>query len=143
MRWKRDLLGITDDEPVARRLRTGLAVPQLTPRHAHDLLTAFRMDVTKLRYQDWDDADRLLPLFGDAGRPLRARRAWREPRSTWPANDALCAALQINNHLQDCGNDFRDLDRVYIPLDALAAAGAEVDDLGAGRSLARAAALPA
>ena len=23
--------------------------------------------------------DRLLPLFGDAGRPLRARRAWREP----------------------------------------------------------------
>ena len=24
-------------------------------------------------------ADRLLPLFGDAGRPLRARRAWREP----------------------------------------------------------------
>ena len=47
-----------------------------------------------------------------------------ESRATWAANDALCAALQINNHLQDCGKDFRDLNRVYIPLDAFAAAGA-------------------
>ena len=57
-----------------------------------------------------------------------------EPRSTWPANDALCAALQINNHLQDCGDDYCDLDRVYVPLDALAAAGARVEELGAARS---------
>ena len=55
-----------------------------------------------------------------------------ESRATWPANDALCAALQIINHLQDCGKDYRDLDRVYIPLDALAAAGASVEALGAG-----------
>ena len=58
-----------------------------------------------------------------------------EPRSTWSANDALCAALQINNHLQDCGADFRNLDRVYVPLDALAAAGARVEELAAPRSL--------
>ncbi len=57
-----------------------------------------------------------------------------EPRSTWPANDALCAALQINNHLQDCHEDFCNLDRVYVPLDALAAAGARVEELGATRS---------
>ena len=57
-----------------------------------------------------------------------------EPRSTWPANDALCAALQINNHIQDCRADYRDLDRVYVPLDALAAAGAKVEDLGAPKS---------
>ena len=44
-----------------------------------------------------------------------------EPRSTWPANDALCAALQIINHLQDCAADYRDLDRVYLPLDLLGA----------------------
>ena len=51
-----------------------------------------------------------------------------ESRATWPANDALCAALQIINHLQDCGRIIRDLDRVYVPLDALAAAGASVED---------------
>jgi phytoene/squalene synthetase len=54
-----------------------------------------------------------------------------ENPAIWPANDALCAALQIINHLQDCGKDYRDLDRVYIPLDALEAAGAKVEDLGA------------
>ena len=54
-----------------------------------------------------------------------------EDRATWPANDTLCAALQINNHLQDCRKDYRDLNRVYVPLDALAAAGAAVEDLGA------------
>ena len=67
-------------------------------------------------------ADGLLPLFGGAGRPLRARPAWRVP-ALWPLNDALCAALQVINHLQDCAKDYRELDRVYIPLDALRAAG--------------------
>jgi hydroxysqualene synthase len=57
-----------------------------------------------------------------------------ESRATWPANDALCAALQIINHLQDCAKDHRDLDRVYIPLDAFAESGATVDELGAARA---------
>jgi phytoene/squalene synthetase len=52
-----------------------------------------------------------------------------ESRSTWPANDALCAALQIINHLQDCQADSRNLDRVYIPLDLLAAHGTGVEAL--------------
>jgi phytoene/squalene synthetase len=57
-----------------------------------------------------------------------------ESRATWAANDALCAALQVNNHLQDCGKDFRDLNRIYIPLDAFAAAGAAPEQLGATRA---------
>jgi phytoene/squalene synthetase len=54
-----------------------------------------------------------------------------EDQSTWPGNDALCAALQVINHLQDCGKDYRDLNRVYVPEDALAQAGVPVDALGA------------
>src|SRR5262249_855852 len=54
-----------------------------------------------------------------------------EDRATWPASDAICAALQIINHIQDCQNDFRNLDRVYVPQDAMAAAGTSVADLGA------------
>ena len=53
-----------------------------------------------------------------------------ESASTWVASDALCAALQINNHLQDCGKDYRNLNRVYLPRDALAASGASVESLG-------------
>ena len=48
----------------------------------------------------------------------------------WPANDALCAALQVINHLQDCGKDYRELNRVYLPEDALAEAGIGVEALG-------------
>src|ERR1022692_1295275 len=54
-----------------------------------------------------------------------------ESRATWPASDAICAALQIINHIQDCQKDFRNLDRVYVPLDALAAAGTSVAALDA------------
>jgi phytoene/squalene synthetase len=57
-----------------------------------------------------------------------------ESTSTWAASDALCAGLQINNHLQDCAKDYHDLNRVYLPRDALAAAGSSVEQLGAERS---------
>src|SRR5260370_33693195 len=57
-----------------------------------------------------------------------------EADSIWPANDALCVALQINNHIQDCHADYTALDRVYLPLDALQDAGARVEELRAPRS---------
>jgi len=112
------------------RLRAALAARSLPPRHAQDLLVAFRMDVTKLRYRDWDD---LIHYCSYSAMPVGrfVLDVHGESRATWPANDALCAALQINNHLQDCGKDFRDLNRVYIPLDAFAAAGATPEQLGA------------
>jgi phytoene/squalene synthetase len=43
-----------------------------------------------------------------------------ETRDGWPASDALCNALQVLNHLQDCQDDYRNLDRVYLPLDWMA-----------------------
>jgi farnesyl-diphosphate farnesyltransferase len=46
-----------------------------------------------------------------------------ESRDTWPPSDALCAVLQVLNHLQDCAADFAMLDRSYLPEDLLAAEG--------------------
>jgi phytoene/squalene synthetase len=40
-------------------------------------------------------------------------------------------ALQVINHLQDCQDDYRSLDRVYLPLDWMDDAGAAVEDLDA------------
>lgn len=128
-----DLTGTRGSNPVAVRLRTVLAERSLSPRHAQDLLTAFRLDATKLRYENWDDligycAYSAMPV----GRYLLDVHG--ESRSTWPASDAICAALQINNHLQDCANDYRNLNRVYVPLDALFAAGTNVEALGAAKA---------
>jgi hydroxysqualene synthase len=132
-RLEKNLLGEGDENRVAVTLRAVLAERSLSPRHAQDLLTAFRLDVTKLRYKDWDD---LISYCACSAMPVGrfVLDVHGESRATWAANDALCAALQINNHLQDAGKDFRDLNRVYIPLDAFAAAGARPEDLGADRS---------
>lgn len=122
------------DEAPARRLREALAEHGLDAQHARDLLRAFRRDVTQLRYRDWDD---LIDYCRYSAMPVGrfVLDVHGEDRArTWDLNDALCAALQINNHLQDCGKDYRNLDRVYLPLDALAAHGAEVAMLSGARS---------
>jgi squalene synthase HpnC len=114
--------------PEAATLRKVLIEHGLTDRHALDLLEAFRRDVTKLRYTDWDD---LLDYCRYSAMPVGrfVLDVHGESRETWPANDALCAALQIINHLQDCAKDYRDLNRVYIPQEALAGAGLTVASL--------------
>jgi phytoene/squalene synthetase len=87
------------------------------------------MDVTKLRYRDWDD---LMGYCSYSAMPVGrfVLDVHGEDRATWPANDALCAALQVINHLQDCKKDYLALNRVYVPQDALAAAGARTENLG-------------
>jgi squalene synthase HpnC len=123
-----ELLGRGDSQPEAVSLRRALAQRSMPPRHALDVLIAFRMDVTKLRYENWDEVIHYCRYSAmPVGRFMLDVHG--ESLSTWAASDALCAGLQINNHLQDCGKDYRDLNRVYLPRDALAAVGASVEEL--------------
>ena len=130
-RMEADLIG--DDRPDANpqsaALRRALAERGLSPDHAQDLLRAFRLDASKRRYKDWAD---LMSYCALSAMPVGrfVLDVHGESRSTWPASDAICAALQINNHLQDCGLDYRNLDRVYLPLDDLAKYGLGVEALG-------------
>jgi len=132
-RLEAGLRGDNADDAVAVRLRAALAERGLSPRHAQDLIAAFKLDVTKLRYRDWDD---LMSYCSLSAMPVGrfVCDVHGERRAVWAANDALCAALQIINHLQDCQSDYRNLDRVYIPQDALYASGASVEALGAARA---------
>jgi squalene synthase HpnC len=122
------LAGEAAGEPTALALREALRAGALSPEHALDLLIAFRQDATQTRYATWDD---LMEYCRYSAAPVgrMVLDIHGEPRSAWPASDALCAALQVINHLQDCGKDRRELDRVYLPLSDLAAAGASVEDL--------------
>jgi len=123
------LTGESDAVPEGVRLRTVLQERGLSPVHALDLLEAFRRDCTKLRYQDWDD---LIDYCRYSAMPVGrfVLDVHGESQSLWPANDALCAALQVINHLQDCAKDYRELNRVYIPEPMLTAAGITVAALG-------------
>jgi len=122
------LTGKSAAEPAAVALRHALAERGLGWEHMLDLLEAFRRDVTKLRYESWDE---LMDYCRYSAAPVGrfVLDVHGEDRATWPANDALCAALQVINHLQDCAKDYRDIDRVYLPLDVLSSCGGNVEML--------------
>lgn len=134
LRFKAVLDG-TDDAavPAAMEMRASLTQSGVSAKHCHDLLTAFCRDATQLRYRDWNDLlDYCRYSAAPVGRYVLALHGIGE--TAWPTNDALCAALQIINHIQDCADDYRELDRVYIPDDMLAAHGAHIAMLAAARS---------
>ena len=123
------LLGQRDGgSPSGIGLRASLTETGVTPRHAQDLLRAFRQDATKRRYASWDE---LLEYCRYSAMPVgrHVLDLHGEDPGTHAPSDPLCAALQVLNHLQDGAKDLAALDRCYLPGDALAKAGARVEDL--------------
>lgn len=132
-RMEASLTGKDSDDAGSVRLREQIVERKLTPVHALDLLKAFRQDVTKLRYADWDE---LIGYCTYSAMPVGrfVLDVHGEDHATWASSDVLCAVLQIINHLQDCGKDYRALNRVYLPQDSLAAHGAATEDLAVPQS---------
>lgn len=127
-RMEAGLRGQSGASAEGEALRASLQPRGLTDQHALDLLVAFRRDVTQRRYADWAELmDYCRYSAAPVGRFMLDLHG--EPSTLWPLNDALCAALQVINHLQDCAKDYRTLDRVYIPLDAFAERGLTVESL--------------
>lgn len=127
------LEGSSEADAPALALRCALHGAGVTLDHAQDLLTAFERDVTERRTASWDaliDYCRVSAM--PVGRFMLDVHG--ESPDLWPLSDALCAALQIINHLQDCAEDRRTLDRVYLPDDLLAQHGASIADLDSPRA---------
>lgn len=117
----------------ATRLRESLAATGVTSARGGDLIAAFKQDAVKLRYADWGELLGYCRLSANpVGRYLLDLHG--EDPAGYPASDALCSALQILNHLQDCQEDYHTLDRVYLPGDWLAAEGLDVTVLDAAAS---------
>ncbi|WP_157879057.1 squalene synthase HpnC [Pararhodospirillum photometricum] len=128
------LTGQGPDDPAyakALALRASLAATTVPARHGVDLIAAFCRDAVKNRTDSWADLmDYCALSAAPVGRYLIDLHGGARSGTT-TASDALCAALQVINHLQDCADDYRDLDRVYLPADWMAAEGARVEDLAA------------
>ena len=134
--FDRAVRGVDTADPAFRKahaIRRSLDDTRVTHRHCTDLIRAFKQDATKLRYEDWDELMGYCDLSAaPVGRYLVDLHG--EPARAYPASDALCNALQVLNHLQDCGPDYRRLDRVYLPRAWMAEAGARVEALAGDRS---------
>lgn len=119
--------------PKAQALRASLAATGVTAKHALDVLAAFKQDATKRRYRDWPDLLGYCALSASpVGRFLLDLHG--EKAELYRYSDPLCDALQVLNHLQDCQDDYRELDRVYLPLDWFEAAGIGVETLAERRA---------
>jgi phytoene/squalene synthetase len=114
----------------AHAMRAAMAETRIDARHCIDLLRAFKQDAVKNRYATWSELiDYCLLSAAPVGRYLIDLHG--ESADAYPASDALCNALQILNHLQDCQDDHATLDRVYLPGDWMAQAGVDVSALTA------------
>lgn len=114
--------------PSATGLRASLARTRVTDRHARDLLVAFRQDATKTRYETWDE---LVEYCRYSAMPVgrHVLDLHGEAQATHAPSDALCASLQVLNHLQDGSKDLAALNRCYLPQDMLREHHATTADL--------------
>lgn len=121
------------DLVTAHKMRESLMDTGVTTRHCTDLVAAFKQDAVKNRYRDWSELIGYCALSANpVGRYLLDLH--HETKTLYAPSDALCSALQILNHLQDCQDDYHELDRVYLPLDWLAAEGIGIEALDAAQS---------
>ncbi|MEM7224727.1 MAG: squalene synthase HpnC [Pseudomonadota bacterium] len=132
-RMAEGVTGRAADDPAvatAQRLYESLMETNVSPQRGTDLVAAFKQDATKLRYDDWEDLLGYCRLSANpVGQYLLDLHG--EDPAGYGASDALCSALQVINHLQDCQDDYRNLDRVYLPGDWMAEAGITVEALEA------------
>ena len=112
----------------AHALRESMRATGVPTVHGSDLVAAFVQDCKKRRYHSWDEVVGYCEKSANpVGRYLLDLHG--EDRAGYKYSDALCTVLQIVNHLQDCADDKRSLDRVYV-IDAwLAEEGASVADI--------------
>jgi len=112
----------------AEAMRQSLLQTGITTQHCCDLVSAFKQDAVKGRYANWGELiDYCNRSAAPVGRYLLDLHG--ERTADYPPSDALCNALQVINHLQDCADDYATLNRVYIPEDYLRAEGLGVEIL--------------
>ncbi len=114
-------------------LRESLFSSAVPPEHALDLIAAFKQDAVKDHYANWAELMAYCDLSAaPVGRYLIDLHGGS--RHGYGPSDALCRALQVINHLQDCADDYVTLRRVYLPADWMAEAGAVPEDLTSSRT---------
>ncbi len=95
----------------------------------HDLLIAFKMDVTKARYANFGEVMEYCRYSANpVGRLLLHLNNAATPKNLG-YSDSICSALQLTNFLQDISQDLEESDRIYIPQDEMKQYGVSENDI--------------
>lgn len=111
------LEGSADDSVLAALVQT-INEKNLTKKYFYDLLKAFKQDVTKKRYQSFEE---VLNYCKHSANPvgriiLEIFNIRNEEANNY--SDKICTALQLTNFYQDTKTDF-DKGRIYYPVNEL------------------------
>lgn len=122
----------TPQHPVTRALAPHLAPFRLERARLLDVLDGMQMDLQRNRYLDAAELRRYCHLVAGVVGELSAGIFGATDARTYEYARQLGLALQLVNIVRDVGEDAR-RGRVYLPLDALQAAGVKVSDVIHGR----------
>ena len=128
--------GGTPDGPLYAALADTVRRHRLPLAPLHDLLSAFRQDVTTTRYADFDA---LMDYCRRSANPVGRLLLMLDGSATPPnlaLSDAVCSALQLVNFLQDLARDVAELGRIYLPQDEMRRFGVDDGQLLAHRDSA-------
>jgi hydroxysqualene synthase len=120
------------EDPIFIALRETVRRLDIPKELLLELLSAFRQDTQKDRYETWGElADYCRRSADPVGRLVLLVFGYRDPELL-PWSDAICTALQLANHWQDLAIDVA-RGRLYVPRELLDRFGVKEWDLNAGR----------
>lgn len=123
--------GIPQHDPVFIALADVVQRHHLPLTLFHDLLSAFRQDVTKKRYRDFDEVlDYCRRSANPVGRLLLYLHN-EASQENLRLSDNICTALQLINFHQDLEQDYRENNRIYLPQDEMDRYGVTESDIAA------------
>ncbi|WP_455201352.1 squalene synthase HpnC [Kaarinaea lacus] len=118
---------IPQTDPIFIALQDVINKHQLPVKLFHDLLTAFKQDVTKKRYQNFNEIlDYCQHSANPVGRLLLHLIGQATPENL-QRSDSICSSLQLINFLQDIFQDYDENDRIYLPQDDMKQYGVHED----------------
>ncbi len=104
--------------PVFVALAETVVACQLPRKLFHDLLTAFKMDQSKVRHADWDSLVQYSFYSANPVGRLVLGICGYHDEATALLSDDVCTGLQIANFCQDVVRDYA-IGRIYLPQDAM------------------------
>ena len=114
------------DDPIFIALKDVIQQYSIPVQLFHDLLTAFKQDVTKTRYENFGEVMQYCRYSANPVGRLLLHLYGETSEKSMAYSDAVCSALQLINFYQDIGQDFDENNRIYLPLDEMKKHGVEL-----------------
>ena len=120
------------DGPIFMALSETVRRLEIPKQPLLDLLSAFKQDTQKDRYETWDELLDYCRRSADPVGHLVLAVFEQRDVTLLPFSDALCTGLQLANHWQDLAVDLK-RGRIYVPRELMEAYRVPEWDLNAGR----------